>query len=344
MAHKKATISDIAVAAGVSKTTVSRYINGRTDLIKPATAERIEKAIQLAHYQPSAVARSLKTQRSYLVGVVVANIATPFATSLVGGITAGLAKGGYTPIFADAGDSAETERSLVDSLVSHQIDGLIMNTCAEDNPSLISLANAGTPVVLVDREVRDYNFDIVAVPYREPTLRLMDHGRAQGYTRCAFFTQPYEGNSPRRERLEAYLEGARSTFGAVRPENDVYVVDPWEPETVDEAARHLAERLGDGDRVLVQATNTVTLIAAHNALAKAGLSMPEQAGVCGPDDWGWAHRMGWDWPGLFPDGVSTYNTDPEAMGLAAAELLMGRIVDPSGKKERRYVPVRMQLR
>lgn len=344
MAAKKATISDIALAAGVSKTTVSRYINGRTDLIKPGTAERIEKAIQLAHYQPSAVARSLKTQRSYLVGVVVANIATPFATSLVGGITAGLAKGGYTPIFADAGDSADTERSLVDSLVSHQVDGLIMNTCTGDNPGLISLANAGMPVVLVDREVRDYNFDMVAVPYREPTLRLMDHGRAQGYTRCAFFTQPYEGNSPRQERLDAFLEGARTVFGIERPEEAVYLVDPWDPATLDDAAGRLAAGLKDGDRVLVQATNTVTLIATHNALAKAGIPMPERAGVCGPDDWGWAHRMGWDWPELFPDGVSTYNTDPEAMGLAAADLLMARVADPGGKKERRYVPTRMQLR
>lgn len=344
MAAKKTTISDIAIAAGVSKTTVSRYINGRLDLLSDATCKRIEKAIQLAHYRPSAVARSLKTQRSYLVGVVVANITTPFATSLLNGISAGLRDGGYTPIFADSGDSPETERALVESLVAHQIDGLIMNTTSEDNPELISLANSGMPVVLVDRFVRDYNFDIVLAPYSKPTIDLLRHAHDQGYDRIALFTQPYENNSPRETRLNAFVEVDRELFGVEEPMGDVFVVDPWRPETVDDAARRLVGSLAPGETCCVYGTNTVTLISTTNAFANLGVSTPDPIGLCGPDDWGWAHRMAWDWATLFSGGLSTFETDPEEMGRSAAELMIERIANPSGRKEQRYVPVKVRLR
>ncbi|MDY4041436.1 MAG: LacI family DNA-binding transcriptional regulator [Collinsella sp.] len=71
MKDRRATISDIAMAAGVSKTTVSRFINGQSDLISPATRKRIEWAIAQAHYRPSSTARSLKTRASGCIGVVV---------------------------------------------------------------------------------------------------------------------------------------------------------------------------------------------------------------------------------------------------------------------------------
>ncbi|MDD2588886.1 MAG: LacI family DNA-binding transcriptional regulator, partial [Atopobiaceae bacterium] len=66
MDEKKTTINDIATAAGISKTTVSRYINGRTDLISKETCTRSEMAIKLSGYRPNAIARGLKTQQSFL--------------------------------------------------------------------------------------------------------------------------------------------------------------------------------------------------------------------------------------------------------------------------------------
>ncbi|MEY8437220.1 LacI family DNA-binding transcriptional regulator [Atopobiaceae bacterium 24-176] len=340
MDRKNVTISDIAVAAGVSKTTVSRYINGRFDLLSESTRLRVEKAIQLAHYTPSAVARSLKTQRSYLVGVIVANITTPFATSLLNGIGQGLREGDYIPIFADAGDSPDDERRLIDSLVSHQVDGLIVNTTTSKNPQLIDLANSGTPVVLCDRYIDDYNFDIAVCPYREPTLELMASMRERGFERAVFFTQDVANNSPRAERLEAFLEGDRDIFGASDADGDVYLCDPWDPGCMRAVAA--AMLLESGERTVgAYATNTVTLLAVYNALVELGVTVGDTVGLCGPDDWGWAHRLGWNWVDTLGKGVTTFQTDPFAMGLEAARLMLERIADPTGKKQVRIVPALM---
>lgn len=342
MAAKKATISDIATAAGVSKTTVSRYINGRFDLLSESARTRVEKAIQLANYRPSAVARSLKTQRSCLVGVVVANITTPFATSLLNGISQGLREGSYVPMFADAADSPETEHALIESLVSHQVDGLIVNTTCAENPELIALANSGTPVVLADRYINDYNFDISACEYREPTLALMRHLREAGYRRAALVTQEYRNNSPRETRRDAFVEGDLELFGAQDPEADVYLADPWNPGAMREVMRRLLEE-SDGP-VGVYATNTVTLIAVNNALEELGARVPGEVGLCGPDDWGWAHRMGWDWTSTLAGGVTTFETNPYQMGYEAAKLMLERINDPAGKKRTCLIPTELQIR
>ena len=348
MAAKKTTITDIATAAGVSKTTVSRYINGKYDLLSESARTRVEKAIQLANYRPSAVARSLKTQRSYLVGVIVANITTPFATSLLNGISQGLREGNYVPMFADAADSPETERTLIESLVSHQVDGLIVNTTCAENTELINLANSGTPVVLCDRYVNDYRFDIAVCDYRKPTQQLMEHLREQGFARAVLFTQDWHDNSPRATRYEAFCKADRSLFEADDPDLDVYLVDPWHPETTLDACRRMVAESPTGKPIAVYATNTVTLISAYNALRELGIGSHEGSepyvGLCGPDDWGWAHRMGWDWPSSLCNGVTTFATNPYEMGYESAKLMLERIANPTGKKQARLIPTQLMVR
>lgn len=347
-ARKKTTISDIAIAAGVSKTTVSRYINGKQNMISAAACKRIEKAIHLSNYHPSAVARSLKTQRSYLIGVVIANITTPFATSLLHGISMGLRDAGYNPIFADAEDSPETELRLTESLMSHQVDGLIVNTTTEDNRNLIELSNAGTPIVLIDRFIRDHNFDIVLAPYSKPTIDLLMHAHDEGYRHIAMFTQPYEENSPRETRLNAFVQCDNEAFGVKKPMEDVYIVDPWDANSAGIALKKLIEKLKGDDGKLetccILATNTVTMIATYNAIREMNLTIPDPIGLCGPDDWGWARRMGWDWSATFGKGISTYETDPEEMGKEAAKLVVKRIADPNGQKQQIYTPTTLHLR
>jgi len=344
MTPKKVTINDIAAAAGVSKTTVSRYINGHGDMLSDASRKRVEKAIQLADYRPSAVARSLKTQKSYLVGVVLANITTPFATSLINGISSGLADGGDVPIFADAADSPATENRILQTLVSHQVDGLLVNTTSGDNPRLVELANSGMPVVLIDRTIRHYDLDIVTAPYSKPTVDLMNHLKDQGFGRVVLFTQPFENNSPREIRRNAFLAANEELFGVDSTLRDVRVVDPLDPQGVQVAIRDVLQTTPAEEHCALYATNTITLIAVYNAMCALGLRAPGDLGLCGPDDWGWAHRIGWDWPESLAGGITTFETDPSTMGHEAARLLLTRIQNPSQVREKRYVPVTMRLR
>ncbi|MDD3176530.1 MAG: LacI family DNA-binding transcriptional regulator [Atopobiaceae bacterium] len=344
MDEKKTTINDIATAAGISKTTVSRYINGRTDLISKETCTRIEMAIKLSGYRPNAIARGLKTQQSFLIGVMVADITSPFSAALVSGISHGLVDDGYVPVFANSENSGEREAAFVNSLLAHQVDGLIVNATTADQPNLISLAASGFPVVLCDRSIADYNFDIALGEYRAPVLDLVRHLHDEGFGRVVLVSQPYEQTSPRRTRHDAFVEGARSVFGVEDPEKDVFLIDPRFPKDIIRAVRTIVETTPEGVTPAVIGVNSVTMVGILNAVEQLGLSMPGDIGICGPDDWGWARQMGWDWSEVMGGGITTFKVDPFDIGEAAAHLMAGRIADPARDKETITIPSSITVR
>ena len=80
---KRVTINDVAMAAGVSKTTVSRYINGHPELMSEKTRERIRTVIEMTNYHPSDIASNLKKRTTNLIGLLIADISSPFSLSLI---------------------------------------------------------------------------------------------------------------------------------------------------------------------------------------------------------------------------------------------------------------------
>ena len=113
MNYEKVTISDIAKAAGVSITTVSRYINGKQDLIQKDTRKRIEAVIKMTNYHPNVMAQSLKTNLSHHIGVIVSDISTPFCATLIQGISETLLSSNYMPLFVSCNNSIKEEESYI---------------------------------------------------------------------------------------------------------------------------------------------------------------------------------------------------------------------------------------
>lgn len=341
---KRVTISDVAKMAGVSKATVSRYLNGRFNLMSEETRHRIETVIAFSHYRPSATARSLKTQRSNLVGVIIADISSPFSASLIKGADSVFSGEGYVPVFVDTNDSLEREEASVRSLLSHQVDGLLVNTASTHNPQLIDLANSGFPVVLCDREVRDFNFDIVTADYKKPIFELFEHLISQGYGRIGICTQEFETNSVRTDRVDAFKEASRRCLGVTDPERNVLVVRVSDAESVRSALGRFVEETPAGTVPAVIGVNSVTLTSAYHALWKMGLSMPDEVGLCGPDDWDWSRHVAWDWPEVMGVGITTFKTKPTQLGAQAAWLLLRRIHNPDASKERVLLPAELTVR
>lgn len=342
--RQRVTINDIATMSGVSKTTVSRYLNGRFDLMGADTRKRIETAIKFSNYQPSAAARSLKTQHSRLVGVIVTDVSSPFFAALIKGAGSALTSRGYVPVFVDTDDSPEREQESIRSLLSHQVDGLLVNTASMRNPGLIAIANGGTPVVLIDRDVSDFAFDLVTSDYATPVNELLEHLHEQGYGRVALCTQPWESNSVRTERVRAFCQGSSRLFGTAEPERDVLVVGAGGAQDVASALAGFVSSTPAGVTPAVIGINSVTLTSIVNAVRGMGLSMPDDIGVCGPDDWEWSLRMDWDWPDLLADGITTYKTRPTEIGSKAAELLVRRIEGDTSDKQRVLVPTELMVR
>src|SRR5215218_3279807 len=129
--RRGATLADVAASAGVSASTASRALNGRGELAATTRAAVIEAAARLG-FQPSPLARSLRTRRTYTVGFVVPDVASPFYAASLKGAQRVLEAAGYRVMLMDSDQSVDGELDALRTLVNHQVDGLLLATAGAD--------------------------------------------------------------------------------------------------------------------------------------------------------------------------------------------------------------------
>ena len=122
------TIADVAKAAGVSATTVSRIINGRYDKMRPATRKRVEKAIKDLHFVPTASARQLRQTHSHVVGILVGDISNPFSSLLAKGIDDVLQQAGYDILLMKVVLFSDYTNNELTVLLSNLIPATLVNS------------------------------------------------------------------------------------------------------------------------------------------------------------------------------------------------------------------------
>ena len=144
-------IKDIARLAGVSHSTVSRALHN-SPLITPATSERIRKIASEAGYSASAVARSLVTNKTEAVGVVVTSIADPFNGEVVAGIEELANEHGYTVILANSQAEPEREVAVVRSFQARRVDGILVASSRLGALHTPLLSELGIPIVLLNNQ------------------------------------------------------------------------------------------------------------------------------------------------------------------------------------------------
>lgn len=339
---KNVTISDIARAAGVSKTTVSRYLNGKFSMMSPETRSRIEAVIRMANYHPNSIAQSLRGRRSMQIGVVVSDISSPFCAAMIRGIGHTLLDAGYVPLFVDSKEDPHLEQRLIQTLMSRKVDGLIVNTSCFVNPGLIQIACQGTPVVLCDRYVRDYRFAYVGSDHRKPVIQLVSYLKEEGFGKIAFFTQAYENNSTRFIRRDAYLRAMETFYPELDPRQLVCSVDLTDRKNTIRFIRRLLDSCSEGEIPAIIAVNSATTTHLIGAIQEMGLRIPQDLGLCGPDDWGWEQQYSMS-PLDFP-GITSYLVHPTEIGSKAANMLLQMIQEPDIRRQDILLPCELMIR
>lgn len=338
---QRITIDDVAAAAGVSKTTVSRYINGQYHLMGEKTRARVQTVVELLDYRPSDIARSLKNKKTNLIGVLISDISSPFSSAVILGVGDVLARHRYTPLFVNCSDDPAQEEAYVRSLIAKEVDGLIVNTTSADNRFLIGVAAQGFPLVLCDREVRHYSFDLVSTKNREMMHTLVSHLRQHGFTRLALFTQSWENNSARYLRRDGFLAATGEVYGHPAQE-DVYLIHASQPDSAVAQLRQFLSTLRPGEVPAVVGVNSVTTMRVYRAIRQLGLSMPEEIGLCGPDDWNWDNGM--NWPGIVETPITTATIHARELGEWSARLLLARIANPDLPPQKQQLGTRLSVR
>ena len=138
------TLRDVARIAGVHPATVSRALNEETRaLVNEETARRVLKAAEELGYRPNPIARGLKTNRSYTVGVLIPDLTNPLFPPILRGIEDCLVTAGYTPLTANTDNDPERELLDSQSMRARQVDGIIAATARRDHRLHDALLEAG---------------------------------------------------------------------------------------------------------------------------------------------------------------------------------------------------------
>jgi LacI family transcriptional regulator len=180
-----ATIGDVAQTAGVSKTTVSRYLNKSIEL--PATTiARIDAAIAKHDYRPNLLARRLSTGKTEAIGLVIPEIREPFFAELASAVEDEADRHGYTIFISSTRSDREREIASLNRLRDHHVDGLILLTNTPDDGSLAKVIGRRRNVVLLDEDIPNVSVPKVFVENEQGAYRatrhLIDRGhRVIGY-------------------------------------------------------------------------------------------------------------------------------------------------------------------
>jgi LacI family kdg operon repressor len=310
----RATISDVALKAGVSKATVSRFLNRREELLTPEIALRVERAIAALGYSPSPMARALKRGRSRLIGLVVADVTNPFSVAVLRGAERAFQEAGYLLMLFNLGNDAAREREAIESLLSYQVEGLILNTLGRDEGAVADALRHGRPMVLVDRRHQGMQADFVSLDNAGGVRLAASHLVAAGYRELLFVSEPLAGVSSRLEREAAFRAFVAEQGRAVGGKTWESTAD--DPKGLDEALRQLRGRARKG-RPAVLASNAVISLRVAAAAARLGWRFGTDLGLVGFDETEWAALIG--------PGLSTIAQPTDDLGRLAANCLLERL-------------------
>ncbi len=201
---KNVGLKEIAQEVGVSTTLVSYVLNNqKKDRISKEVADKIRQAAKDLNYQPNQIARSLKTQKTLTIGLIVADIANPFSSQLARIIEDEAQKSGYTVIFGSSDENIEKSCKLIDTLLNRQVDGFIIAAVAQSESQIAHLQERNVPFVLIDRYFPDKAFSYVTIDNYQATFDGVTHLVQNGYKNIGFINY-HENLHHLQERLRGY--------------------------------------------------------------------------------------------------------------------------------------------
>lgn len=309
-AHRRASIADVARAAGVSVGTVSNVLN-RPDRVLPGTRERVEAAIAELSFVRNGSARQLRAGTITTIGAVVLDIANPFFTDVARGIEERLDRDDYTLMVASSDDDPGREQRYLRLFEEHGVQGVIVVPATDHIEHLQAIRRRGTGVVLLDRPSPDPGISSVAVDDVRGGELAAQHLLEQGHTRIAFLNGPHTIRqcADRHEGVVKALAAAGLDPEAALTE---ITVTSLNAEGGEAAIRGLLE---SGDQpTAVFCVNDLVALGVLRTLRTENIAVPADMAVVGYDDVAFAAELS--------TPLTSVRQPTHELGLRAADLLL----------------------
>jgi LacI family transcriptional regulator len=308
----RTTISDVARAAGVSKSTVSRVLSGKTEQMRKETRERVLQAIDELGYRPSSVARSLVSKRTSTLGLVVPDIANPFFSDVTRGAEHEASAKGYSVFLCNTEEDPRREMAVLESLEEKRVDGLVLCSSRLGEDELRAALDHHPAAVLVNRRLEGYDVGVVQVDDEAGGRVATQHLLQAGHRAVGFLAGPPTSYSGRRR-----VRGYRAALEAAGlPYNPAWV---WPCSSGVEGGRGTVSALLTDHPKLTALLcyNDLVAVGALLACAALGRRVPDDLAIVGFDDIPLA--------ALVTPPLTTCHGPRYELGIQAMRLLLGRV-------------------
>lgn len=271
-------ILQVAKRARVSSATVSRVLNG-SDLVRPATSERVRKVIAELNYVRNQNARSLRVGRTKLFGLIVSDIKNPFFPELIDAFEGMAAEQGIDVIFTHTNYDTARLRGCIRRMVDRGVEGIAIMTSEMDEEALQQVPSRRIATVVLNQPALQDKYRSVAVEYSQGFLEALQHLQSLGHREIGFITGPSSLSSASRRR-GSWEAGMKQLRLPIRPGR--VVVGDMRMEGGANAMRDLLA--GSYRPTAVLATNDLMAVGALHAALSAGVRIPRDISLIGFDD------------------------------------------------------------
>ncbi len=313
MKSSQVTIKDIARELGISPSTVSRALKDHPD-ISPKTRKAVKELAKKLHYEPNAIALSLRSKSSSTIGVIIPQIVHFFFSSVISGIEEIAYESDYNVIICQSNEDFEKEKSIIHTLMSKRVDGILasVSKTTTNFDHFLELIESNIPVVFYDRVLNIPHTDRVMVDDFAGAYKATEHLIKRGCRRIAHLATSQDlfiGKN----RKGGYLQALKDNNIEV---NDEIILRCDTDKHAQKCIPYLLTLQNRIDGIF--AVNDLTAITAMSIIKRSGYKIPEDIAVAG-----------------FSNSVYSSMTDPPLttveqqgfeMGRQAAKLLFDRII------------------
>jgi LacI family transcriptional regulator len=271
-------IIDVARAAKVSPTTVSRVLNNNP-VVKAKTREKVLKVIEELNYVPHAAAQNLRRQRTMMIGVVVTDIRGAYHSEIIKGIQSRAAETQYKVLICDTQDNRDIELEYLRMLTDRSVDAMILVASLLSKQEVQEFVERGYPLGVIGRSIEHPNILKVYTNNVEAAQEAVTHLIEQGHRDIVFMSGDARAIDSY-DRLEGYIRALR--------DNEI----PFRPELVEngnfseQEAYNAMRRLWDKGLqfTAVFCANDEMAIGVYRACRERGVRIPDQMAVVGVDN------------------------------------------------------------
>jgi len=329
MKKKAPTMRDVARLAEVSVATVSAVANG-TAVVSPKRAERVRKAMEALDFHPDQIARSLKTGRTQVLGMIVPDVTNPFYPEVIVGAEEIARASNYSVMLCNANEDPRQEQQQLNTLFSHRVDGVLI-ACSDPAISLDRLMRRRFPIVCFDRIPHGFQGDTATTNNFRGAYEATRHLIGLGHERIAILAG--------RTSLSTHssrLEGFRRAMAEARlPVHDEFC---WPGGMQPSAGYDVGCQLVALRRrpTAVFCTNNKLLLGLVRALMEKEVSCPEDISIAGFDDFTWTEN--------FHPRLTTVAQPARELGRKAMQLLIERLEHNADETPSRQIILEQELK